>query len=99
MTTLSRHEHHDQKEKIGPDQDETMAFYWSFNDAGFPWPVPNFVVHAQGDPRALLPTIRGILDQIDPDLPMTNVLTIDEALLTSTASRRFTMSLLAVFAA
>ena len=56
------------------------------------------MVHAQGDPRALLPTIRGILDQIDPDLPISNVLTMDEALLTSTASRRFTMTLLAVFA-
>ncbi len=80
----------------GPDQDERMTFYYSF--AGRGWPRVHFVVHAQGDPRALLPTIRGILDQIDPGLPMSGVLTMDEMMQSSTASRRFIMSLLAVFA-
>jgi putative ABC transport system permease protein len=56
------------------------------------------VVHAQGAPRAVLPSIRAIVDDIDPSLPLSRVLTMDEMMENSTASRRFTMTLLAVFA-
>jgi putative ABC transport system permease protein len=80
----------------GPGQDERMAVYFSY--AGAAWSPIHFVVHSTGEPRAVLPAIRGILDEIDPSLPLSRVLTLDEMMQGSTASRRFTMILLAVFA-
>jgi predicted permease len=82
----------------GPAQNETLSFYLSLDASPILIPFSNFVVHATGEPRALVPTLRGILEQIDPDLPMSDVVTMDELLQGSTASRRFTMSLLAMFA-
>jgi ABC-type antimicrobial peptide transport system permease subunit len=63
------------------------------------WSPVHFVVHTAGEPRAILPTVRAILADADPNLPLSRVLTMDEMLYSSTASRRFTMTLLGVFAA
>lgn len=80
----------------GPGQDERMAIYFTYADGG--WSPVHFVVHTLGEPRAILPTVRGILDAINPNLPLSRVLTMDEMMQSSTASRRFTMTLLGVFA-
>jgi predicted lysophospholipase L1 biosynthesis ABC-type transport system permease subunit len=81
----------------GPGQDERMAVYFSYAVGG--WSPVHFVVHTAGEPRAILPTVRAILAESDPDLPLSRVLTMDEMVQGSTASRRFTMTLLMVFAA
>ena len=73
-----------------------MAVYFTY--AVGAWSPVHFVVHADGQPRGILPTVRAILAEIDPDLPLSRVLTMDEMLESSTASRQFTMILLAVFA-
>ncbi len=80
----------------GPGEDERAAVYFSYAMAG--WSPIHFVVHAGGDPRAVLPTVRDIVGDIDPSVPLSQVLTMDELMEGSTAGRRFTMTLLVVFA-
>ncbi len=80
----------------GPGQDETRAIYLTYNLDD--WSPVHFVVHTTGEPRAALQPVRAMLAQIDADLPMSGVRTMDEMVRSSTASRRFTMILLTVFA-
>ncbi|MFV2074087.1 MAG: ADOP family duplicated permease, partial [Thermoanaerobaculales bacterium] len=80
----------------GPEQDERMAIYFTYTVAS--WSPVHFVVHTTGEPRAILPTVRAILTEVDPDVPLSRVQTMDELIGSSMASRRFTMTLLAVFA-
>ncbi len=80
----------------GPETDETLALYLSFSI--LPFPVMNLVVHAEGEPLAIMPDIRRLLAQLDPNIPVTDVLTMDGLVQNSTASRRFTMTLLGLFA-
>ncbi len=70
------------------------------------WPMPEltyssmtFLVRTSNDPAALVPAIRRELRQIDPELPMASVATMEQLLGDSLARSRFTMSLLGVFAA
>jgi putative ABC transport system permease protein len=57
------------------------------------------VVRTAGDPMALVPTARADLAALDRDLPLAAVRTMDEVIGRSIAERRFTMLLLASFAA
>ena len=81
----------------GPGQDETLAIYMSYQ--GIPWSPVHFVVQTVDEPRAVLPYVRAILADLDPSLPLSDVRTLDDLIDDSTASRRFTMILLTVFAA
>jgi putative ABC transport system permease protein len=70
------------------------------------WPMPEltysrmtFLVRTSNDPAALVPAIRRELRNIDPELPMASVATMEQLLGDSLARSRFTMSLLGVFAA
>ncbi|HEX6133866.1 MAG TPA: ABC transporter permease [Longimicrobiales bacterium] len=58
-----------------------------------------YVVRAQGDPLALVPAIRSTVGELDPQLPIAAVTTLEDSLAESLAARRFTMLLLAAFAA
>jgi predicted permease len=55
-------------------------------------------VRADGDLAALVPLVRGVVREIDPDLPLTDVRTMAERLDRSLARREFSMLLLAIFA-
>jgi putative ABC transport system permease protein len=57
------------------------------------------IVHTIGPPTAILPQMRSILSELDADLPLSNVQTLDAMLGNSLAARRFLMVLLAAFAA
>ena len=57
------------------------------------------VVRTAGDPQTFIPTARADLAAIDRDLPMAAVRTLDQVVGRSIAERRFTMLLLATFAA
>ncbi len=57
------------------------------------------VVRTGGDPEAFIPTARADLAAIDRDLPLAAVRTLDQVVGRSIAERRFTMLLLATFAA
>jgi len=69
------------------------------------WPHPELVmsgmtilVRTSNDPLALLSAIRNQLQQLDPELPMASVATMDQLLSDSLSRTRFTMLLLGVFA-
>jgi len=59
----------------------------------------SLVVKAQGDPRALAAPLRGILRQMDPNLPVSRVRPLKEVAAGSMARVSFTMFLLALAAA
>jgi putative ABC transport system permease protein len=62
-----------------------------------PFPFMTFVFATDGDPASLTPAVRNALHEIDPDLPLSNVRTMDEVLAISMASRSAAMSVLATF--
>jgi putative ABC transport system permease protein len=70
------------------------------------WPHPELVlseltilVRTTNDPLSLLSAVRNELQQLDPAQPMAGVATMDELLSGSLSRSRFTMLVLAVFAA
>jgi putative ABC transport system permease protein len=71
-------------------QAERTAFY-----------VPSqmwIVARTRGEPSAIASSVRAIVREIEPTTPIATVQTMDEAVATSVASRRFTTSLIAGFA-
>jgi predicted lysophospholipase L1 biosynthesis ABC-type transport system permease subunit len=58
---------------------------------------PSFAVRTEGDPTALVSSIRGILAQLDKNLPLANVATIEEVVSDSVAQPRFQTILLGIF--
>ena len=77
---------------FGLDSEPGMDLY-------FPSLAPNFlVVKTAGDAAALAGAVRREIQAVDPDLPISDVRTMDDVLAESAHSRRWTMVLLAVFA-
>jgi putative ABC transport system permease protein len=69
------------------------------------WPHPELVmsemtilVRAENDPLTLVSAVRNELRQMDPELPMAAISTMDELLADSISRSRFTMLLLGIFA-
>jgi putative ABC transport system permease protein len=58
-----------------------------------------FGVRTQADPAALIPSVRAIIHDMDAELPLDAVGTVDALLDGSLSQRRFSMLLMAVFAA
>ena len=56
------------------------------------------LVRTSSDPAALVPAIRDELHQLDAELPMASIATMDQLLADSLARSRFTMLLLGIFA-
>jgi predicted permease len=59
----------------------------------------NVVVRSTNDPAALVSAVKGQIHELDPDLPMYRVLTMEQRVAESLARRRFSTLLLALFAA
>jgi len=56
-------------------------------------------VRIASNPTGLVAAVRSEVSELDPSLPLFNVMTINQALTQSTADRRLTMTLLSLFAA
>jgi putative ABC transport system permease protein len=80
----------------GLEADATLTVYLPSYGSG-PGPV-QFAVHTAGNPTAVTPALRSILKEIDPNLPLADVQTMDEIVSRSVAPRRFNMFLLTIFA-
>jgi predicted permease len=70
------------------------------------WPYPELVmsgmtilVHTANDPLTIASAARAELQQLDPELPLAGVATMDQLLADSLSRARFTMLLLGIFAA
>jgi predicted permease len=79
------------------DSDSRIAMY--FPHAQFSARSMNVVVRTAGDPAAAAPAVRAALREVDPDLPLYRLRTMEARVGESLARRRFAMSLLTVFAA
>jgi putative ABC transport system permease protein len=76
---------------------ESPALYYPM--AARVWPLMDVVVRTSGPPEALLPTIRQRVHELDPDLALANVRTMDQWVTNSAAQPRLSAVLLGVFAA
>jgi putative ABC transport system permease protein len=80
----------------GLDQDDSLDVYESV--VQHPWPdTVVFVRTAQGG-ESLLPSIRAVIAEYDPELAVTSVRTMDEITADSLGSRKLTLTLVALFA-
>ena len=80
----------------GLSQGPTLAVYLPAYGSGSDHMF--FAIHTTASKEALVPMLRTTLSTIDPQLPLGNVRTLEEIVTASTASRRFTVVLLSVFA-
>jgi putative ABC transport system permease protein len=82
------------------DVENGPAIYTSMAQKGEPWRRWGVVVvkSKSGDPSALVPAMKKQVWSIDPQLPLTEALTMDEVMAASVAQQRFSMTLLGLFA-
>jgi putative ABC transport system permease protein len=83
--------------QYGLDQLTTMQTYEPFTQQTFPYMT--LVVRTVGDPANLSGAIRSEILKLDKEQPATNIKTLNEFFSTSIAQQRFSVVLLAVFAA
>jgi putative ABC transport system permease protein len=62
------------------------------------WPLMDVVVRTDGDPEALLPSVRQKVRELDPELALANVKTMEQWLANSAAQPRLNTMLLGTFA-
>ncbi|HET8783521.1 MAG TPA: ABC transporter permease [Pyrinomonadaceae bacterium] len=78
--------------------DSKPQMYLPYRQRGF-FPSEDLVVKTDVDPASLASTVRNAVWEIDKDQPVSNIRTMEEILLESIARQRFSMLLLAIFAA
>ena len=81
----------------GLENDPTLAVYLPYNLNG--WTPVHFVVHTRTEPHSLVPELRALLAQIDSNLPIARVQTLEELITDRVSARRFNALLMSVFAA
>jgi putative ABC transport system permease protein len=81
----------------GVDEDSRVEVYLPFEQS--PVFAAVLVVRAEGDPAALSGPMREALREVDPELPMYAVRTLEEIVSDRTAQRRLAVTLITVFAA
>jgi predicted permease len=79
------------------DSDPRIAFY--FPHSQYTTAAMNVVLRSNVAPAALTSAIKKEIRELDPDLPIYNVRTMDERVQESLARRRFSMVMLGLFAA
>jgi predicted permease len=80
----------------GPDRPPAPTVYFSHLQSARSSMA--FTARAAGDPLDIVPDLRRIVAQLDPELPLYSIFTLDQLLYRGTGSRRFNMSLLSTFA-
>jgi len=61
--------------------------------------TPYLVVRTASDPLAIVAAVRDVVHKVDPNLPLTRVMTMDGLLSDSVSPRRFSAALIGIFAA
>ena len=84
------------------DTDPAPQFYFDFRQLppiDFPGALPvYFAVHAEGVPTRLVPSVRGLLRQVEPDAALESVATLASLVASSIARPRFYAVIVLVFA-
>jgi len=81
----------------GLDQDRRPMIYYPAEQA--PLGSPHLLIRTHGDPLAMAGMVRSAVHDIDHDLPVGEVSTMENYLLVSISDRRFPMFVLSLFAA
>jgi predicted permease len=76
----------------GLDSDPTLAVYLPYYGSG--WTRMDIGVHTSGDPMPIVSSLRPMLAEIDPNIPISSIETLDEIVSDSVATRRFNALLL-----
>jgi hypothetical protein len=63
-----------------------------------PWPEAKVAIRTAGEPTSVRRGVAAVIRSMDPDLPMTDVETMDEVVRQSMASDRFNAALFGAFA-
>ena len=82
----------------GLEQTDERQIYIPFDQNSYADSRMAMIVHASADPESLIPQIRGAIRQLDPRVPVTAFVTLDELLRRSTAQRRFALLVFQLFA-
>jgi predicted permease len=80
----------------GIDQGPTLAVYLPYFAPGWP---PDLVVHTAGAPTAVVPALRALVAELDPNIPLSDIATMEEMVGQSVGGQRFIMVLVSLFAA
>jgi hypothetical protein len=64
----------------------------------YPWRWMTMIVRAERDPLALVGTLRSVVQSVDPERPVFDVETVESMMDERSATRRFVLTLLAVYA-
>ena len=56
------------------------------------------IIRTSTEPLSIAPAVRSLVAEMDPDLPLTGVRTLEEVVASSVAQPRFIMTLMAIFA-
>ena len=85
----------------GLDRDPQPELYYTYRQPMRPQGTPriNLVARTSGDPISLVPFLREDVAELDPYLPVENVMTMEARLVASVAEPRFYALVLGVFAA
>ena len=78
------------------DEPPLPTMYWAVGQIRAT-PALAIVVRTQGDPGALLSSVRGAIAEIDPGQPIYDMQTLDQLVAKSLGQRRFTLSLMLLF--
>jgi putative ABC transport system permease protein len=81
----------------GLQSEPQPAMYFPYRQ--FVYQSFNLIVRSSGDPEAVVKPVRDQIRQIDPDLALSNVATMQQLVDTAVARQRFNALLLSVFAA
>ena len=80
----------------GPTNDQRAEIHVPFWQS--PWPGARLAVHTAGDPTRVQQSIASVIQSLDPDLPMADVMTMEQRVSESLASARFNTVLFGSFA-
>lgn len=78
----------------GLAENTALTVYFAYGVNALPG---EFVLHTRGNPVALVPTIRAIVAELDSNLPIADVRSLEEVVHRSVAPQRFNVVLLVVF--
>jgi putative ABC transport system permease protein len=78
----------------GLSSDPSLTVYLPFGAIAVPGEI---VVHTQGNPLAIVPSVRSVVAGLDPALPISDIRPFEEVVERSVAPQRFNTELLAIF--
>jgi len=81
-----------------PPAPEIIAFFYQYTSRGYNGGFKFLLARTKGEPTALIPAIRNTLNQIDPDVPLALVRTVEDMMSLQAGDGRFNAILFGVFA-